>query len=98
MYRRCRKSRRRAERRMRTVYSRLFRIQIRHTWYTDGATRDDFAVVPTPATAALLDDLGLRTRAYSDGVVVFGEVEPGSAPQKLRRSLGSASLRFAFEL
>ncbi len=83
---------------MRTVYGRLFRIQIRHDWYPDGITRDDVAVAPTASTATLLDDLGLRTRTYRDGVVVFGEVEPGGPPQTLKRSVGVSSLRFAFEL
>lgn len=83
---------------MRIVFRRLFRIRVRHDWYADGTTRGEFAVVPTASTAALLAELGLRARAFGDGLVVFGEVEPDTAPPVLRRPLGATSFRFAFEL
>jgi len=83
---------------MRIAFKRLFRIQVRHGWYTDGATREDFDVVPTPSTLTLLAELGLRVRIHADGATVFGEVEPGTVPPLLRRPLGPVSLRCAFEL
>ncbi len=83
---------------MRIAFTRLFRIQVRHGWYTDGATREDFDVVPTPSTLTLLAELGLRVRIHADGVTVFGEVLPGTMPPLLRRPLGPVSLRCAFEL
>jgi hypothetical protein len=83
---------------MHIAYKRLFRIQVQHGWYADGATLDDFAVVPTPSTAAILDELGLRVRAHGDGITVFAEVEPDTTPPRLRRSFGALSLRLAFEL
>jgi hypothetical protein len=58
----------------------------------------DVEVVPTPSTGELFERLGLRTRAHPDGLTVFAEVEPDSAPPVLRRSLGAVSWRFAFEL
>lgn len=83
---------------MRIAFKRLFRIRVRHGWYPDGGTHEDFDVVATPSTAVLLAALGLRTRAHADGLTVFGEVEPGSDPPALRRPLGAVSLRFTFEL
>lgn len=84
---------------MHVAFRRLFRVRVRHDWYADSQVReDDFEVVPTPSTTSLLEELGLRTRALPDGLTVYGEVEPGSAPPLLRRPLGPVSLRFAFEL
>ena len=85
---------------MHVEYRRLFRLRVRHDWYAGGvlAAHDDFAAVPTESTARLLDDVGLRYRAEPDGVSVFGEIELKSDPPVLRRSLGAASWRFAFEL
>ena len=83
---------------MRIAFARFFRIQVRHGWYASGTTRDDFEVVPAPSTAAMLDELGLRVRLHPDGLTVFGEIEPDSAPPALRRPLGTSSLRMAFEV
>ena len=83
---------------MRIAFKRLFGIRVRHGWYPDGSTAGDFDVVPSPSTAVLLDELGLRVRRHGDGVTVFGEVIPDSAPPVLRRPLGAISFRFAFEL
>lgn len=84
---------------MHIAFKRLFRIRVRHDWYAGGEIgADDFQVVPSASTAHLLGALGLRTRALPDGLVVYGEVEPGSTPPRLRRPLGADALRFAFEL
>jgi hypothetical protein len=83
---------------MRVAYRRLFGIRVRHDWYAAGDTRDDFALTPTASTAELLRQLGLGMRTAADGLVVFAEIEPDSAPPVMRRPLGTASLRFAFEL
>jgi hypothetical protein len=83
---------------VRVAYRRLFRIRVRHGWYPDEVPREDFAVVPTASTAALLTDLGVHTRMHADGVTAFCEVEPDTTPAEMRRPFGSSSFRFAFEL
>jgi hypothetical protein len=83
---------------MRVAYRRLFRVRVRHSWYPDELTREDFAVVPTASTAALLQELGVPTRMHTDGVTAVCEVEPDTAPAGMRRPFGPTSLRFAFEL
>jgi len=83
---------------MRVAYGKLFRVRVRHGWYASAVTRGDFELAPTASTLALLDATSLKTRAYSDGVMVYGEIEPDSDPPLLIRPLGAMALRFAFEL
>jgi len=83
---------------MRVTYRRVLRIRVRHGWYADGESHEDFEVVPTASTVATLQRLALGTRFHPDGITVFAEVEPGSNPPTLVRPLGSEALCFAFEL
>jgi hypothetical protein len=83
---------------MRVVYRKLFRIRVRHGFYANAETHDDFELVPTASTLALMAAASLRVRRHPDGLTVFGEVEPDSDPPTLLRPLGADALRFAFEL
>jgi hypothetical protein len=58
----------------------------------------DFDIRPTTSTARLLMELGLRVRKTPDGLVVYAEVEPASAPPTLLRPVGLDSIRLVFEL
>lgn len=82
---------------MRTTFTRLFTVRIRHGFYADGRARGDLTGRPLPATAALLDALGLGFRALADGFTVYGETD-GATPPRLLRPLGAAPLQFAFLL
>jgi hypothetical protein len=83
---------------MQIVYRSLFRIRVRHGWYPEGEIDRDFEIRPTAATSDLCAVLGLRTRAYADGLAVFAEVEPDTDPPVLLRPVGERSIRLTFEL
>lgn len=83
---------------MRLAYQPLFRIRLRHAYYTDGISRNDFSLVPTPACRTLLDQYGLVFRPGADGGALYASVEPDSSPATLLKPLGDDNLRLAFLL
>jgi hypothetical protein len=56
----------------RSVYTRLARVAVRHTYYNaSGGRCGDFAVRPTHSTAALMRSLGLLFKPEADGFSVL---------------------------
>jgi hypothetical protein len=80
---------------MRFAYERLFRIRLRHGFYTDGSARD-FRLEPSPWCRRELSQHGTLFRAEPDGGSLCVQVEPGSAPPSLFSPL--AEQRFQFLL
>ena len=66
---------------MRFAYFPLFTVRLRHGYYVNGASVDDFTIVPDPPTTRLLHKHGLRFLARGDGFAVFAEVEPDTLPK-----------------
>lgn len=83
---------------MRIVYRALFHVRLRHAFYANGESHDDFVVEPSPATRRWLLDYGLVFRRQEDGWAVYGEVTPGADPPQLARPIGEDTLRFHFFL
>lgn len=61
---------------MRTAYARFFCVRIRHSFYANGRSTEDFRVEPSASTRRLLDEHGLRFVPSPDGFSVAGEIEP----------------------
>lgn len=82
---------------MTTAYDILFRLTFRHSYYADGLCRD-LALRPTPSTLKRLQRYGLQFRATETGGMVIAEVQRGSDPPALVRSLPPEEARFSFLL
>lgn len=83
---------------MHISFKRLFQVQLRHTFYKDGRSVQDFSAHPSPATARVLQDYGLIFRPSSDGFSLYARVEPGTPPHHLLNSIGTDNLRLHFLL
>ncbi len=90
---------------MHTVYSTLFRVRLRHSFYEleppteeSGQSTGDFRVEPAPATRRKLEEHALLFRPLADGWAVSAEVEPDSSRRSLLRPLGTDGLRLSFLL
>lgn len=83
---------------MKLIYASLFQVTLRHAFYADGLSREDFVVDPTPATRRLLDAAGLVMRTAANGFAVYAEVQPDTDPPVLWRPLADDAIRFAFAL
>jgi hypothetical protein len=87
----------------RSVYARLARVAVRHTYYNAGGGRcGDFAVRPTQHTAALMRSLGLLFKPEADGFSVlydtFDERDLLSYLRRQAREDGSVWTRLTFLL
>jgi len=83
---------------MRIAYKRLFQVQLRHAFYTDGRSVQDFSVQPSPATANVLKSLGLIFRPAADGFSLYAQVGSGDPPHRLFNSIGNDTWRLNFFL
>lgn len=83
---------------MRSVYRRLLRIRVRHRWYARGESRQDFSLLPTASTRALLAERAMKLHPEPDGLSVVVEVEPDANPAVLFRPWGTETVRLVFEL
>ncbi len=83
---------------MRTIYSSLFSIDLRHGYYAAGRPGQDLVLVPTPETARLLRERAFVCRATDHGVAVYAEVTSADPLPSLRRPVGAGGIRFAFAL
>jgi hypothetical protein len=78
------------------AYRVLFRLSLRHTFYTDGVC-EDFVAEPTPACRTVLDRYGLIFKRADDGFVVVAPLAPQD-PDALRLPFGPDVPVFAFLL
>lgn len=53
------------------AYSKLFSMEILHTFYTSGISKRDFAVVPTMDTMQVMKDSNIMFRATDEASVLF---------------------------
>ena len=82
---------------MNLVYTTLFEVHLRHTYYTDGGARG-IRVVPTPGCRRILDRYGLIFRTDGTSFAVAARVEPDTDPPVLRQPFGSENIAFRFLL
>lgn len=71
----------------------MLRLQIRHSYYKDGESREDYTLQPSAATADLFRRLGFLFRATPNGAVIYAEVRPDSDPAELRTAIGQDALQ-----
>lgn len=91
---------------MRIAWYPLFRVRLRHEFYSDGASTTDFICVPLPGTREMLREHGLLWHGFGDGFGVFAEVDPATLPDAtdparkpvLRTLTGDEVLRMQFAL
>jgi len=83
---------------MKTAYTTLFSVKLRHSFYMGGRSTEDFVIRPTPWSRRKLRQYGLVFRPQEDGFTVYTEIEPDSEPPVVHKPIGQDTLRFAFLL
>lgn len=83
---------------MRIAYRPLFEVRFRHAYYASGEIREDFSVVPSPATRRVMTETALLFKPAPDGFGIYAETVPDTDPPKLLRSLVAEGRPLAFLL
>jgi len=59
-------------------YHQLFRIDVKHDYFTDGVLRG-FAIEPTPYTQQLMRQYDLRLQNHAEGITIYCGLEEGAS-------------------
>lgn len=59
-------------------YHKLFRVDVKHDYFTDGVLRG-FTIVPTPYTQQLMQQYDLRLQKHAEGITIYCGLEEGES-------------------
>lgn len=83
---------------MKSLFRKLFGVDIRHNYYQDGKSKRDFSVLPAINTELDLRALGLTLKSRDDGFNIYAEVELDNSNYLLKRPFSKHSYKFSFYL